>query len=411
MSEKTNKILYMALSLLLAILFWLYVDNAEGGKISETFYNVPVEFIGETDVLATRGLMLADAGETTITLRLSGPRLAISSLDRDDIRIQVDLTGINAVSTYQLSYTVNYPDSINNSDISIESASRSTVTVQVIELSTKTVPVVAEIVGKVADGYMYMSDRLVLEPSTLTVSGREEDIADVEQARIVLDLTDATSTVEREFTYQLLDSAGGQVPTDGIRVSDKRIEVTAPVFLVKDLDLTIKWKEAAGSMLENVDWEIVPNKITVAGEASSLETKENIILGEVDLSNLLSDTQLELEIDTPANCVNSSGIASATVSIKFINGLETRLFTVTNIAARGLSNGQNFSRITNSVDVVVRGMPEELEELTADDIRIVVDLTEYTSDGTYSVPATVLVDGHDGVGAVGSYTVACKITS
>lgn len=146
-------------------------------------------------------------------------------------------------------------------------------------------------------------------------------------------------------------------------------------------------------MLENVDWEIVPNKITVAGEASSLETKENIILGEVDLSNLLSDTQLELEIDTPANCVNSSGIASATVSIKFINGLETRLFTVTNIAARGLSNGQNFSRITNSVDVVVRGMPEELEELTADDIRIVVDLTEYTSDGTYSVPATVLVDG------------------
>ena len=63
------------------------------------------------------------------------------------------------------------------------------------------------------------------------------------------------------------------------------------------------------------------------------------------------------------------------------------------------------------MDVVVRGMPEELEELTADDIRIVVDLTEYTSDGTYSVPATVLVDGHDGVGAVGSYTVACKITS
>ena len=40
-----------------------------------------------------------------------------------------------------------------------------------------------------------------------------------------------------------------------------------------------------------------------------------------------------------------------------------------------------------------------------------VDLTEYGS-GTVSVPVKILVDGHENlVGAIGSYTVTCKISS
>ena len=50
-------------------------------------------------------------------------------------------------------------------------------------------------------------------------------------------------------------------------------------------------------------------------------------------------------------------------------------------------------------------------QVTAEDIRVVVDLEEYTSDGTYYVPASVFVDGFDNVGAIGSCSVACKIKS
>lgn len=37
-----------------------------------------------------------------------------------------------------------------------------------------------------------------------------------------------------------------------------------------------------------------------------------------------------------------------------------------------------------------------------EDIRIVVDLKEITSDGTVTVPANVYVDGYSAVGAVGA---------
>ena len=102
---------------------------------------------------------------------------------------------------------------------------------------------------------------------------------------------------------------------------------------------------------------------------------------------------------------------TANFSVQFRRNLEIRTFSVTNISAVGLSQGQRFDRMTNSVDVQIRGPAGSMEDLTAEDIRIVVDVTEIVNNGTYSVPASVLVDRNDKVGAVGSYSVACKITS
>ena len=91
--------------------------------------------------------------------------------------------------------------------------------------------------------------------------------------------------------------------------------------------------------------------------------------------------------------------------------LDVKAFSVTNISATGLAANQTFSRVTNVVDVVLRGPSGDLELVTEENIRIVVDLEDYSSKGTYSVPAIVMVDGFPDVGAVGNYSVKCKITS
>ena len=411
MSEKANKVLYIALSLLIAIVFWLYVDDVQGSKISETYYRIPIEFIGAEDTLPNRGLMLTEGEDITIDLKLSGPRILISGLDKSDIRIQVDLTNISAVGTYTLNYEILFPDSVDRSRISREYASRSMVTVKIEELYTKTVPVEVSVSGEVADGYIYMAERLVLDPANLVVSGREKDVEKVAAARIKLDLTGATSSISRKFDYELLDAEGNVIEAEGIRLSDNQIQVDAPVYLVKTLNLTVKFKESPGSNLEDVDWKLEQNTVEVAGEAASLENKEDILLGEIDLSSLLSDTEMVLDISLPAGTVNLSGYTTTTLTITFSDNLATKALSVSNISAVGLSEGQSFDRLTSSVEVMLRGPADEVEQVTAEDVRVVVDLEEYTSNGTYSVPAMVFVDGYDNVGAIGSCSVACKIKS
>ena len=411
MNEKANKVLYIALSLLIAILFWLYVDDELGSKITETYSRIPIEFIGAEDTLPSRGLMLAEGEDMTIDLKLSGPRLLITSLDKSDIRVEVDLTNISAVGPYTLNYQIRFPDEVDSTKISREWASRSAVTVRVAELFTKEVPVEVTVTGEAMDGYIYMSERLTVDPATLTVSGKEEDVSQVASALVHLDLTDASSTISRSFDYDLLDAEGNVLDIEGIQVSENQVQVEAPIYLVKTLDLTVKFRESPGSTLDDIKWKLERNTIEVAGEAASLENKEDILLGEIDLAALLSDTEMVLDIALPAGAVNLSGFTTTTLTITFSDSLATKSLAVTNISAIGLSEGQSFDRLTNSVEVVLRGPADIIEEVTEEDVRIVVDLTEYTSNGTYSVPGIVLVDGFDNVGAVGTYPVACKIRS
>ena len=245
MSEKVNKILYLALSLLLAIIFWLYVDNVKGNTIPKEFNAVPVEFIGAEDTLPSRGLMLVDGEDATIDLTVTGPRAIVSSMRRGDVRVQVNLTSVTTVGTHPMTYTYATSDNININDISIQ-GSRSTITVQVAPLYSKSVPVQASVEGDVAEGYIHMSEQLAVEPAAITLSGKEEDVDQVESVRVKVDLTGVSSTIQKEFSYELLDSQGNVVENDGIRVSHKRVAVTAPVYIIKELPLVVSFKQAAG---------------------------------------------------------------------------------------------------------------------------------------------------------------------
>ncbi len=411
MNEKVNKALYMAISLLVAILFWVYVDNEQGNTITEDFSAIPIEFIGATDTLPNRDLMVAEVSTETVDLVLSGPRAAITNLKRDDIVLQVNLSSINSVGTYPLNYELVSTNGVNRKDITIDRASVSTVTVKVIEMFEKTVPVDVDIIGQLPDGFIFMSDLLVVEPSSITVTGPEAKVDAVDKAQLMVDLTGAKETVSREFEYQLLDIDGNVLDRDAVTVSNKRVAVTAPLYINKTLELEVDLIESPGSMSENVNVSINPKTIEVAGEPSELAGKDSIVLGQLKLKDFLDDKTVLMEIKLPGDeCINVSGVNSAEVTVTFQN-LETRMFSVTNISAIGMKEGRTFSRVTNSVDVLVRGPEEDLAMMTGEEIRIVVDLESYTANGTHNVPANVLVDGYPEVGAVGSYSVTCKIAS
>lgn len=411
MSEKTNKIVSVVLSLLLAVAFWLYVDDSQGSRISSEFTSVPIDFIGAEDTLPSRGLMLASGGDTTLNLKLSGPRAVISNLRDGDVRAQVSLTDINAAGSYSRGWTLVLPEDVDRSAIEIERQSRMNISVQVTNLYSQEIPVRVDVIGEVSDPYVYLADRVTKEPATLTVSGLQDSVGPVASARIVVDITGATSTIQQEYSYELLDSEGNVLEDPEVKVSDQRVNVTVPVHMVKELPLVIDYKESPGSRMADADCNLEPSTIVVTGEPLSLETIDEINLGEVDLSMFYTDNYEEdIEIKLPAGCENSSGYKTTHLTIQF-HDLETRAFTVTNIKPRGLSESQRFDLITTSLNVVLRGPSDDLAQVTEEDIRVVVDLTEIASNGTIQPQATVLVDGYSNVGAVGTYNVTGKIIS
>ena len=81
------------ISILVALVIWVYVDSQDTEPRTVRVNNIPVEFTGE-DVLMERGLLVTSDMNITIDLELSSSnRTVINNLDRgkDEIRLRVRL--------------------------------------------------------------------------------------------------------------------------------------------------------------------------------------------------------------------------------------------------------------------------------------------------------------------------------
>jgi hypothetical protein len=93
-------------------------------------------------------------------------------------------------------------------------------------------------------------------------------------------------------------------------------------------------------------------------------------------------------------------------------GLGIRDYPTSNISWVNAPAGYRVELTSRSVDVMVRGRREFLDQITEMNIRVVADLRDKQTGGSYRVNATVYIDGIDGdVGAIGTVIVSLRIIS
>ena len=407
---RNTKTFRVILSILVALIIWLYVENIDPSIIPLQVRDIPVEFIGEDDILEERGLMVSSDKNVTVDLTLEGQRNMISSLGRGKgIRIQVDLSGITTTGQHSLEYNIIYPDSVSERNITVASASPYRVTVDVVELYKKSITVRGERTGEAADGYM--AGEMTFSEDTILVSGEQLSVSNISHALVSVDLTGATETVNQAASIQLIDFNGDVVDSTDLRMSTDSINVSVPILMIKELPLVIDFVSSPGSMEADMPHSITPRTITVAGDSKSISKLDQIVLSQVVLKEITQNTSYTVPIPIPAGSINLSGETTATVTISSMN-LETTTFTVTNLRSINEPAGKTVRVVTNEVDVVLRGPAEELETIEDFNIRIVGDMTDVTaSNGNYAIPAEVYVDGNGKVGAIGTYQITVRISS
>ena len=150
--------------------------------------------------------------------------------------------------------------------------------------------------------------------------------------------------------------------------------------------------------------------MTLAGDSSILDGFNRIILGTVDLTDFSSTFTETYPITIDNELRNVTGVSSAKVTVEIV-GLETRPFRVTNLSYTGAAEGTNVEILTESLEnVVIRGTEEQLDQIKAENIRAVADLTDIKdSTGSYMPTVKIYVDGVTDVGAVGQYMISVEI--
>lgn len=402
--NKERRILYIVISILIAAFVWFYVNYAEIVTISVA--EIPVEFTNEDTTLADRGLMLLNADDITVDLRLQIPRSIVFRFDTDQIRIVADLSSITAPGKQSLGYSILYPNNIAPRDVTVDSPPVRTVPVEIGELSRKSVEVRCKVVGSVAENYIAGTPEML--PEMLEVRGQQVDIMQVNYAQVTLNISDATSTIVELLDYELYDFNDQRINNPNIHPASDRIQVTLPVMTVREVPLTVKYIEAPGVRFANFDVKIDPKTVTLSGDAATINALDEIVLDTLELSALSENESFVYDIALPDGVNNLSGITSASLNISS-QSFQTLEVEATHFRYENLGANRPVSIVTSSLPVTLRGVPREIEGVTAQDVQVIADLSDISdASGSYTVPARIQVDKYD-VGVVGSYEVTVHI--
>ena len=402
-----SKVVQIVISILVAIAMWLYVDLERAPERTMTIRDIPVEFSGENTTLADKNLMLLSGYDTTIDLKIRGPKRELVKMNRDNVRVIASTSSIDSVGVHQLDWTVSFPDGVVRTNVSVEKASLSQITVTVGELYTKEVPVECHVVGEVAEGYF--TGDVVLDPEVLTLRAQRDDLLNVSCAKLTVDISGATRSVVQTVDVQLYDYDGNPVENSNIRTNTSLIQAKVPVLTTREVELAVEFSGVPGAAMNSIKCDITPKTVRLNGEADVLDSIDKLVLATLHVDDLELHQQNSYVVTPPDGTwlVNGNEVATADITLE---GIEEKSLTATSIEFDKRPSGLYAIAPDGGLTVRLWGLSEEIEAVTAENLRVIADMSAVTGPGTVTVPVTVTISGFNDVTVRGTYELTVTVT-
>lgn len=395
-----SPVLWIVLSLLIALFMWTYVASQDTEEFKKTFTGVRVQLVGEDILRNSRNMVITNVSTPTVNVEVVGPRRIVSALDEDDLVAQIDVSKLTLAAVTTQTYKIIFPDGTDTSSLSTLSRTPETVVFTVSELIDKQIPVRGSFEGTSLEGYV--AEAPVFNPATITVSGPEIYLKNIKYAWLTFGAGEEVDhTITRTVPFVLRDNNDEDYYNDMISFDTNEIEARLTIIRQKVVPLEVSIEYASGATPDNTKVTIEPASVTLSGDSELLDAMNQIVLATIntkDFSSSFTETYL-IRIDD--GLVNQSGVTEAKVTVE-LSDLVSDKFIIRNIAYINLTEGYEAELITSAITVTLRGPEEQLMALKAENIRAVVDLEDYlNSTGTFNLTPKIYVDGFPDVGEVG----------
>ncbi|SHE79036.1 YbbR-like domain-containing protein [Desulforamulus putei] len=196
----------MLLSVLLAVLLWVYVNNAQN-PVKEQEFRVTLETRGELP----QGLTLNGLPKS-VTVRVQGKTAQLSGIRPADFQAIVDLSYITEGETTR-PVQVTAP-----SGLQVVQVNPSRVTITVERVIQKQLPVTAVVKGEPLSGHTALEP--VVQPTAVLVRGPARILKDLKKLELTVDITGTNQNIEQLLMIPL---------PAGVTASPDRVKVLVPV--------------------------------------------------------------------------------------------------------------------------------------------------------------------------------------
>lgn len=378
------------LSLLFALILWNYVVSQTNPNRTVKLSNVPVRFVGMT-TLQNQNLALSKAtndylSDMTVTVE-DVPANNVSQVTNDTVALTVDLSSITSPGehTLKVAWSTQYGK--------VKRMSSETVTVEVEQLVSRTLPIKCRFGGAFPTGFS--PGTVNLEPSVVKITGPQTVVEQVESAYVTLPVgADTRGDVLESLMIELEDASGNEVPTTLLTLTSSDSLVSVPVSRVKTLEVTVEGAILGQDQLpqgyEVAGIEVTPQEVELSGSAEVLEDMTSVTVESIDVAGASSDVHAETVLVLPDGVTATEGSA-VEVIIRIAKVPATVEFQNVPVTLTGTPEGLTPTASTLTCTVKVTGPELDLAKLTADQLTVTADLKGLPA-GSHGVPLTVRLD-------------------
>lgn len=332
----------------------------------------------------------------TSSVEVRATPTVLAKLDEKTVSLTVDVSQITEASQYTMAYNASLPADIPQDKAEFVSGATGNVTFTVARYSSRSVEIRGRFAGTVAEGFLAGdSDEFIFAPKTVKISGQSDLVNQVAYVLVTVDGEGLKETVTGDYPYQLIGVNGEPLEGLDVTCSEETIYVTYPILATAEVELKINFVTGGGLSESDLRYTLSTDHITVAGAPEDIAAlgSEPIVLGIVNLASVHDGDELRLDIPLADELRNLSGITEVTTTLDIVPALVTEGFEAENISCINVPEGWRAAVVTKVLAVTVRGRADLLEQLSAENIRVVADLKDVNAAaGRVTVTAKIYLD-------------------
>ena len=349
------------ISLLSAMVLWMYVMAIVDPEETKLFENIPVTITNKNE-LNERDLVIYPEQDLTTNIYVTGKLSNLKKVTKDDINVYVQinnpLEGNNEIYLkVSTSQRVNY-DFKNPVMI---------VTLEKIISEDKSIKVDITGSGKNNVDNIMLQDNI----DKVSVSGPRSLVNKVKRVVGTVKVNGEINDFSQSIKLEPVDAKGKVV--EGIELEKDSVNVNITLLTQKTVPITLKLSDNSES---GVNYTMSQNTVTIKGKKDIVDSINDIETQPVKLSEILPGTSKDIYLQVP------SGI---TIETKYItikknseeNAVEVYTYTAKDIEIR--NNIENIDKskikIPNSINVSIEYLQSE-GSINKDDIKLYINLNE-----------------------------------
>ena len=349
------------ISLLSAMVLWMYVMAIVDPEETKLFENIPVTITNKNE-LNERDLVIYPEQDLTTNIYVTGKLSNLKKVTKDDINVygQINnpLEGNNEIYLkVSTSQRVNY-DFKNPVMI---------VTLEKIISEDKSIKVDITGSGKNNVDNIMLQDNI----DKVSISGPRSLVNKVKRVVGTVKVNGEINDFSQSIKLEPVDAKGKVV--EGIELEKDSVNVNITLLTQKTVPITLKLSDNGES---DVNYTMSQNTVTIKGKKDIVDSINDIETQPVKLSEILPGTSKDVYLQVP------SGI---TIETKYItikknseeNAVEVYAYTAKDIEIR--NNIENIDKskikIPNSINVSIEYL-QSIGSINKDDIKLYIDLNE-----------------------------------